>query len=90
MLAFYASAKASGNPIGNFTSREASNFCQPDRLSVGFKACVQACPPGSGPVDDPKQCRIDARSADKACLGACLEDFQACPPAASPSGAFLN
>jgi hypothetical protein len=43
----------------------------------GFKACVQACPPGSAPVDDTKQCRIDARTADKACLSACLEDFQA-------------
>lgn len=43
---------------------------------AGFRACVQACPPGSGPVEDVKQCRSDAKSADKACLSACLEDFQ--------------
>src|SRR5215472_18232416 len=42
----------------------------------GFKSCVGVCPPGSGPVDDPKQCRIDAKSAYTACGSACLEDFQ--------------
>jgi hypothetical protein len=43
---------------------------------TGFKSCVGVCPPGSGPVDDPKQCRIDAKSAYTACGSACLEDFQ--------------
>jgi hypothetical protein len=43
---------------------------------AGFKACVAACPEGAGPVVDPKQCRIDAKAAYKACGATCREDFQ--------------
>src|SRR5262245_51344235 len=43
---------------------------------TAFKACRGDCPPGSGPVDDPKQCRIDAKTAFKACGAVCREDFQ--------------
>jgi hypothetical protein len=43
---------------------------------TGFKACVQACPAGSGPVENPKQCRLDALTAYKQCTAGCLDDFQ--------------
>jgi hypothetical protein len=43
-----------------------------------FRGCVQVCPPGTGSVDDPKQCRKQAVMDDKTCLGlnGCLGDFQ--------------
>jgi hypothetical protein len=43
---------------------------------TAFKACRGACPPGSGPADDPKQCRLDAKAEYKTCGAACREDFQ--------------
>src|SRR5262245_36163021 len=64
---------------GAFVRRQGVRTAKKPELAAcraGFKACVRACPPGSGPVVDPKQCRIDAKTADKACLSACLEDFQ--------------
>src|SRR5262249_4928111 len=64
---------------GAFVCRQGVRTAKKPELAAcraGFKACVRACPPGSGPVVDPKQCRIDAKTADKACLSACLEDFQ--------------
>jgi hypothetical protein len=42
----------------------------------GFRPCVAACPEGAGPVEDPKQCKLDAKTAYKACGAACREDFQ--------------
>jgi hypothetical protein len=43
---------------------------------TAFKTCVGECPPGSGPADDPKQCRLDAKSDYKTCGASCREDFQ--------------
>jgi hypothetical protein len=31
---------------------------------------------GAGPVENPKQCRVDAKTAYKSCGGECREDFQ--------------
>src|SRR5262245_37124593 len=42
----------------------------------GFRPCVNDCPDGAGPVEDPKQCKLDASVAYKACGAACREDFQ--------------
>src|SRR5262245_12773362 len=43
---------------------------------TAFRSCVADCPPGAGPVEDPRQCRLDAKTAYKACVAACREDFQ--------------
>ena len=43
---------------------------------AAFRACVQACPEGSGPVVDPRQCKADAKAAYKQCTADCKEDFQ--------------
>ncbi len=43
---------------------------------TGFKACRNACPPSAEPVDDIKQCKLDAKLAYKTCGSDCREDFQ--------------
>lgn len=44
---------------------------------AGFKACVQACPAGAGPVVDPATCRVDAKNAYIQCKADCREALQA-------------
>lgn len=41
-----------------------------------FQACASACPPGAGPVEDPKLCKGDAKTAYKTCQEDCREDLQ--------------
>jgi hypothetical protein len=41
-----------------------------------FRACVMACPPGAGPVVSPAECQVAAKTAYKACLAECREDYQ--------------
>src|SRR5262245_51241903 len=45
---------------------------------TAFRACRDACPPPleGEPVVDPKQCKLDAKVAYKACTAGCREDFQ--------------
>jgi hypothetical protein len=43
---------------------------------TAFKACVNVCPPGSGPVDDPKACKIAAKATFATCEGDCKNTFQ--------------
>jgi hypothetical protein len=42
----------------------------------GFRSCASACPPGSGPSDDPAACRHAAKDTYNTCRAACTEDFQ--------------
>jgi hypothetical protein len=59
--------------------KDALNACRkgnPELGIQGFRPCVQACLPGAGPVEDPKQCRADAAAAYVACIHECTEDFQ--------------
>ncbi len=41
-----------------------------------FRQCVRECPAGAGPVEDPRQCKLDAKIAYKTCKAQCREDFQ--------------
>ena len=41
-----------------------------------FRTCRNACPPGAGPVIDPRQCRSEAVTAFRACYATCREDLQ--------------
>ena len=41
-----------------------------------FRACQGVCPPGAGPVQEPKECRADAKVDSKTCGADCREDFQ--------------
>jgi hypothetical protein len=43
---------------------------------AGFRACARACPPGAGPIENPAQCKRDAKAAYRACRATCLEEFQ--------------
>lgn len=43
---------------------------------AAFRLCVSYCPAGAGPVEDPAQCRLDAKTPYKGCRAACREDFQ--------------
>ena len=61
------------------STKDALNACRkgdPSQGIQGFRPCVAACPAGSGPVDDPKQCRHDASQDDHSCNANCREDFQ--------------
>jgi len=61
------------------STKDALNDCRkgnPDLGIQGFRPCVQDCPVGAGPVEDPKQCRADAAAAYVACLHGCTGDFQ--------------
>jgi hypothetical protein len=42
----------------------------------GFRPCVKACPAGAGPVESPKQCKLDAVTAFRLCYADCREDFR--------------
>lgn len=52
-------------------SKDALKACR-----TAFRGCVGVCPPGAGPVVDPKLCRSEAKDAFKACYATCREDFQ--------------
>jgi hypothetical protein len=41
-----------------------------------FRTCQSICPPGAGPVVDPKTCKREAKDASKTCGADCREDFQ--------------
>ena len=43
---------------------------------TAFRGCVKVCPPGSGPVDDPKACKMTAKQTFAACQAQCKDDFQ--------------
>ena len=43
---------------------------------AGFRACTGVCPPGSGTVENPAQCKKEAKAAYRVCRAACVEDFQ--------------
>lgn len=53
------------------TYRPAVKLCR-----KGFTACAKACPPGAGPVEDPKACKLAAKGTYKTCRTDCREDFQ--------------
>jgi hypothetical protein len=44
---------------------------------AGFRACAEACPPGSGSPDDVYQCKVDAKNAYLTCRSDARENFQA-------------
>lgn len=43
---------------------------------TAFRTCRGVCPPGTGPVVDPKTCKLEAKDAFKTCGADCREDFQ--------------
>lgn len=54
------------------TAKPAVKACR-----VAFLSCAKACPPASPSAPaDPRQCKLDAKTAYKTCTATCLEDFQ--------------
>jgi hypothetical protein len=65
--------------VVGFECRLAANKAAAPALKVcrtNFKACVNVCPPGAGPVDDPKACKAAAKTTYGACQAQCKDDFQ--------------
>jgi hypothetical protein len=88
MLAFYASAKASGNPHDELRVWNAFRSSRSPRTCNGDPMCIEQAEVAAF------QCRDDARNAARPGFASCRAGFkscvQACPPPPSPSGAFLD
>jgi hypothetical protein len=65
--------------LAAFQCRDQAREDNKDELKAcrtAFRTCHGVCPPGAGPVVDPKTCKLEAKDGYRACGAACREDFQ--------------